>query len=205
MEAKMRALRVLVVEDDEDTITSLTMLLRLYGYEVEVAADGPTALWVVGLWQPDVVLLDIRLPKMNGWVVAKQIRELRTEKGPFLIAITGYGMEADRVRSQEAGIDLHLVKPVDADVLNSVLKRFQAVVMPSQNEHAGVPKPKRLVFRVTHRIMSLLKDENGPTAVEYSVMLALIIAVCVGAITAIGSNTNATFTSAGNAVNVASS
>ncbi len=133
-----RALRVLVVEDHEDTAATLAMLLRLYGYEVEVAVDGPTALQVVQLSRPDVVLLDIGLPRMNGWLVAKKIQEQCTGKRPFLVAFTGFGMEADQLRSQEAGIDLHLMKPVDGDVLDSVLKRFQAVIMPSPLQ-AAVP------------------------------------------------------------------
>jgi DNA-binding response OmpR family regulator len=139
-----RALRVLVVEDDDDTAASLGMLLRLYGYEVEVAADGPTALGLAVLRQPDVVLLDLGLPKMNGWLVAKQIRDQCTGKRPFLVAITGFGIEADPIRSQEAGIDLHLMKPVDGDVLDSLLKRFQAVIMPSPLQ-AAVPNLARAI------------------------------------------------------------
>jgi PleD family two-component response regulator len=74
-DCRAHALCVLVVEDDEDTAASLAILLRLYGYEVEVAADGPSALRAVQASPPDVVLLDIGLPKMNGWLVAKRIRE----------------------------------------------------------------------------------------------------------------------------------
>ena len=108
-----QALRVLIVEDHEDTAASLAMLLRLYGHVVEIAADGSSALRAVQASPPDVVLLDISLPKMNGWLVAEQIREQSTWKRPLLVAITGRGMTADRLRSQEVGIDLHLVKPVE--------------------------------------------------------------------------------------------
>jgi two-component system CheB/CheR fusion protein len=121
-------MRVLVVEDNEDTATSLAMLLRLYGYEVEVAPDGPSACRAVQASPPDVVLLDIGLPQMNGWEVAKQIREECSWKRPLIVAITGYGMDSDSVRSEQAGIDLHLVKPVDPEELHKLLSRFQGIV-----------------------------------------------------------------------------
>jgi DNA-binding response OmpR family regulator len=122
------SLRVLVVEDDDDTATSLATLLQTYGYEVEVATDGASACQAIHASLPDVVLLDIGLPKMNGWLVAKQIREQSTWKRPLIIAVTGHGREADRLRSQEAGIDLHLIKPVDPEELHRLLSRFQSIV-----------------------------------------------------------------------------
>jgi CheY-like chemotaxis protein len=118
------ALRLLVVEDHEDTAASCAILLRLYGYEVVVAPDGPSALRAVQVSCPDAVLLDIGLPKMDGWKVAKQIRALGAKTLPLLIAISGYGTQADRLRSEEAGIDFHLLKPVDMDDLNKLLRRF---------------------------------------------------------------------------------
>jgi CheY-like chemotaxis protein len=121
-------LRVLVVEDDPDTATSFAMLLRLYGHEVEVAADGPSALQSVQVNPPDVVLLDIAIPKIDGWQVAQQIRQRSLGNRPLLIVVSGYGTEADRRRSQEAGIDLHLVKPVEPAELEELLKRYRWVV-----------------------------------------------------------------------------
>jgi CheY-like chemotaxis protein len=128
MEGTRPSLRVLVVEDNEDAATSLGMLLRLYGYEVELASDGPSACQAILASLPDVVLLDIGLPKMDGWEVAKRIREQSVWKRPLLVAMSGYGTEADRLRSQEAGIDLHLLKPVDPEELRKLLSRFQSVV-----------------------------------------------------------------------------
>jgi two-component system, OmpR family, response regulator len=125
-------LKVLVVEDDEDTAASLGMLLRLYGYDVEAANDGPSALRAVQASQPDVVLLDIGLPRMDGWVVAEQIREQTTWKRPLVVAISGYGTQADQRRSQEVGMDLHLVKPVDPVELLNLLSRFQRILMPDR-------------------------------------------------------------------------
>jgi CheY-like chemotaxis protein len=141
-------LRILVVEDHDDTAASLSMLLRLNGYEVEVAIDGPSALEAVKASTPDVVLLDIGLPKMNGWLVAKQIRKQDVWKRPLLVAVTGYGTQADRLRSQEAGIDLHLVKPVEPRALEDLLKRFEAIVIDT-------PAPR---CRVMHSVSSAAQE-----------------------------------------------
>jgi CheY-like chemotaxis protein len=128
------ALRILVVEDHEDTANTLAMLLRLYGYQVEVAADAQTAWRAAQDREPDVVLLDLGLPKVDGWWVAKQIRNQSNAKRPFLIAMTGYGRRTDLERSHEMGIDLHLVKPVEPDTLRQVLRRFQTVLTPGVEE-----------------------------------------------------------------------
>ena len=106
-------LRVLVLEDEQDTAATAAMLLRLHGHDVEVAADGPTALQAVQSSPPDVVLLDLATPKTDGWHVARQIRANSDGKRPLLIAVSGYGTEADCLRSYESGIDLHLIKPVE--------------------------------------------------------------------------------------------
>jgi CheY-like chemotaxis protein len=116
-------LHLLVVEDDQDTATSSAMLLRMYGHEVEVVGDGPSALKAVQAAQPDVVLLDLGLPRMDGWQVAHHIRQLSIEKRPFLIAISGYGHPESLRRSKDAGIDLRLVKPVDPTELDDLLKQ----------------------------------------------------------------------------------
>lgn len=124
-------LRVLVVEDDPDTADSMAMLLNLYAYDVQIARDGKTALRAVAENEPDVVLLDIGLPKLDGWQLAKEIHGQSRNKRPFLIAISGFGRESDQMRSHEAGIDLHLVKPVEPEMLHQVLHRFHAVLTPS--------------------------------------------------------------------------
>jgi CheY-like chemotaxis protein len=121
-------LRVLVVEDQADTAATLALLLRMAGHEVQVAPDGPAAVREVQIASPDVVLLDIGLPGMSGWEVARWVTEQPAEKRPLLVAITGYGRDEDRKRSEEAGIDLHLVKPVNPDELLRLLRRFSQVV-----------------------------------------------------------------------------
>jgi CheY-like chemotaxis protein len=127
-------LRILVVDDDPDTADSMAILLRLYAYDVQVAKDGATALRALLEGQPDVVLLDIGLPKLDGWQLAREIRSRCNGKRPLLIAISGYGMPSDQVRSREAGIDLHLVKPVEPEVLQQVLRRFQTIITSSTKD-----------------------------------------------------------------------
>src|SRR5262245_15416080 len=121
-------LRVLVVEDNADCARSEAMLLRLLGHDVEIANDGVTALALARRREPDVVLLDIGLPGIDGWAVAKSLQEQASEKRPFVIAITGFGPKQDVSESTDAGIDLHLVKPVDPAYLTTVLQRFQRVI-----------------------------------------------------------------------------
>jgi CheY-like chemotaxis protein len=130
--------RVLVVDDNTDTAESLAKLLELMGHQVRTAPDGPAALESVRDYRPEVVLLDIGLPGMDGYEVARRLRAERATEAVFLVALTGYGQEEDRRRSREAGFDRHLVKPVDLNTLRQVLVSAQA--LPQQNR-AGVPCP----------------------------------------------------------------
>jgi PAS domain S-box-containing protein len=117
------AIRVLVVDDNPDAVIGMAKLLLASGFRVTTAADGPTALHVARAEQPDAILMDIGLPGLDGYRVA---RELRKEKGcenAVLIAVTGYGQEEDRHHSREVGFNHHLVKPVDFPTLFSLLSR----------------------------------------------------------------------------------
>jgi CheY-like chemotaxis protein len=120
-------LRVLVVEDDADAADTMAVFLRHHGHDVVVAPDGPTALRIAADHPPDVALLDIGLPGMDGCEVARRLRERAVGKVPLLVAVTGYGQEADRRRSLEAGIHLHLLKPVDPERLKKLIERFKTV------------------------------------------------------------------------------
>jgi CheY-like chemotaxis protein len=120
-----RSLLVLVVDDNPDCGESLAMLVRLYGHRAQIVGNGGAALQAVQALQPDVVLLDIGMPSMDGYEVAKRLRSLDLAKRPLLIAVTGFGQDTDRKRSAEAGIDLHFLKPVEPDQLQQVLGRFQ--------------------------------------------------------------------------------
>ena len=115
--ARPRSLRVLIVDDNEDAAEMLGALLSTMGWEVAVAGDGPQALRVLDRFEPDVALLDIGLPAMNGYELAGKIRERLGADTPRMIAVTGYGQDTDRRCSAELGFDAHLVKPVDPDVL----------------------------------------------------------------------------------------
>lgn len=112
---------VLVVDDNADSAESLAMLLRLSQHDVRTAHDGPAALQAAKDFQPDVVLLDIGLPDMNGYEVAKKIRQVAALKATVLVAITGYGREDDRKLAEDAGFDHHLIKPADIEKVSQIL------------------------------------------------------------------------------------
>jgi PAS domain S-box-containing protein len=113
--------RILLVEDNVDAADALAELLRLWGHEVEVAHDGAKAVRSAGAIRPDVVLLDIGLPGMDGYQVADALRRLPELQGALIVALTGYGQESDRQRSARAGFDYHLVKPVDLEELRRLV------------------------------------------------------------------------------------
>jgi CheY-like chemotaxis protein len=121
---KHRAVRVLVVNDYPDNVESMALLLRLYGHDVEVALGGAAALRAAQAQQPDAVLLDISMPGMNGYQVARQLRAMFRDKRLLLIAITAHGFEEDRRRCEEAGFDLHLVKPADPLEVENLLREL---------------------------------------------------------------------------------
>lgn len=114
-------LRVLVVEDHLDAAETLRILLTHWGYHVRIARDGKMALEEVSAFHPDVILLDIGVPKINGYEVARKVRAMSGMEHLLLIATTGYGRDEDRRRSAEVGIDYHLVKPYEPDVLKQIL------------------------------------------------------------------------------------
>jgi len=116
-----RPARVLLVEDNLDAAEALGELLRMWGHPVELAHDGGAALQAAREVRPEVVLLDIGLPGMDGYEVARRLRATAGMEAVRLIALTGYGQEADRRLSRLAGFDHHLVKPVDLDHLRGLL------------------------------------------------------------------------------------
>ena len=121
-------LRVLIAEEYivDSAPGASALLLRIYGHSVEIVIERPDRSGEgAGRPKPEVVLLDIGLPGMSGYDVARQLSGHRPGKTPLLIALTGYGMEEDRRHSAEAGFDLHMLKPVDPEELQVVLKRFR--------------------------------------------------------------------------------
>ena len=125
--ATMTARRVLVVDDNQDAAESLAMFLKLTGHDTHIAHDGLEAVEKAEQLSPDIILLDIGLPKINGFEAARRIRAQSREKKLVLVALTGWGQDADRQKSREAGFDAHVVKPIDPDALTSLLSEFPVV------------------------------------------------------------------------------
>jgi CheY-like chemotaxis protein len=113
--------RILIADDSRDNADSLAMLLRTMGHDVRTAYDGEEAVQTASSWRPDAALLDIGMPKVNGYDAARRIREQPWGQGMLLIAVTGWGQGEDRKRTEAAGFDHHLVKPVDPAGLTTVL------------------------------------------------------------------------------------
>ncbi len=118
--------RILVVDDNHDSALSLAMMLSIMGHETRTAHDGESAVATAESFLPDVVLLDIGLPKLNGYEVAQRIRENAWGQSMFLIAVTGWGQEEDRQRSSEVGLNVHMVKPVEPAALERLLSELRS-------------------------------------------------------------------------------
>ena len=114
--------RVLIADDNRDSAETLAELLRMEGHAVTVVHDGPGSLAVFEEFRPEVVLLDIGMPGLDGYEVARRVRASRCGSGIKLIAITGWGQENDRQRAFAAGFDHHLTKPVDLQRLSTLLQ-----------------------------------------------------------------------------------
>ncbi len=115
-------LRILIVDDNRDSADSLAMMLKILGNEICTAYDGEQAIVAAERFRPDVILLDIGLPKLNGYDACRRIRGLEQGKEMVIIAQTGWGQDEDRQRTHEAGFDHHFVKPVDPQVLMKLLR-----------------------------------------------------------------------------------
>jgi PAS domain S-box-containing protein len=124
--AALSGSRILVVDDNKDSADSLGMLLRLKGNEIRTAHDGLEAIQIAEMFHPELVLLDIGLPEMNGYDVARRIRQQPWGRDMMLVALTGWGQDEDRRRSQEAGFNFHVVKPVELAVLEKLLDGSQS-------------------------------------------------------------------------------
>jgi signal transduction histidine kinase/CheY-like chemotaxis protein len=132
----INACRVLVVDDQVDAAEGLAMLLRIQGHEVQTAADGPHALRIAASFHPEVVLLDINLPQMDGYEVARRLRHEVGLTDAILVAMTGAGLDADGARDQEALFAYWLMKPLDCTVLNQVLAARTAT-MPGKSGNSS--------------------------------------------------------------------
>jgi PAS domain S-box-containing protein len=135
----VRPRRILVVDDSRDSADTLARLLRRLGHAVEVAYEGPSACAAAVALLPDIVLLDIGLPGMDGYAVARRLRAEPALNGVCLVALTGYGSAADRRKSAESGFDAHLVKPVEFDALRRMLEAVQAPTPPGDPPKSHQP------------------------------------------------------------------
>jgi CheY-like chemotaxis protein len=113
--------RILLADPCRDTVESTAWLLRLWGYDVQGAETGPETLEVALAYRPEVVLMELGLPGLDGCQVARQLRQQGAQSELLLVAVTGYGDEKNRHRAWEAGFDCHLLKPVEPEVLRGLL------------------------------------------------------------------------------------
>jgi signal transduction histidine kinase/ActR/RegA family two-component response regulator len=126
-DSKVPRRRILIVDDNIDSAETLGLLLRLGGHQVKTAYSGPSALAAAQLERPEIVMLDIGMPGMDGLEVARRLREEIGLKDVLLVAMTGYGQDEDRRRTEGAGFNTHLVKPVDPERLNAIFARWPKV------------------------------------------------------------------------------
>jgi len=132
--------RILVVDDNVDSALSMSRMLKLVGYDVATAHDGLQALDVAEQFDPEVILMDVGMPRLNGYEAARRIRDRKGARVK-IIALTGWGQDADRDRSREAGCDIHLVKPVAMGELQTVLASLGTVPPPDSQADPGLPSP----------------------------------------------------------------
>lgn len=114
--------RIVVADDNADSAASLAMMLRLLGHEVQTAYDGQQAVEVAATFLPDVMLLDIGMPIMDGYEAARQVRKNLELSNVMLVALTGWGQEDDKRRAEEAGFHHHVTKPIDLAALRAILE-----------------------------------------------------------------------------------
>jgi PAS domain S-box-containing protein len=142
-----RSRRVLVVDDNHDAAQSLAMMLRVMGHDTQTAFDGLEAIQAAATFRPDVVLLDIGLPRMDGYEVARRIRQREWGKTMLLTALTGWGQNEDKERARAAGFDHHLTKPVDPDTLSTMLAARAQTQKASLGSRRGAGRASSRVDR----------------------------------------------------------
>ncbi|MEO8654345.1 MAG: response regulator [Ramlibacter sp.] len=120
-------MKVLVVDDNGDAARSLSMLVELLGHEVRTGFDGLEALTIAGAFHPDAILLDLGMPVMDGYEACRLIRQQPWGRTVTVVAVTGWGREEDRLKSQRAGFDQHLVKPASPKLIAEILREVQEI------------------------------------------------------------------------------
>jgi CheY-like chemotaxis protein len=130
------ARRILVVDDNEDAAETLAMVLKRTGHETKLAFNGQEAVEATATFRPDLILMDLGMPVLNGFEAAREIRQQPWSEGVVLVALTGWGQDEDRRKSAEAGFDGHLVKPVEFAALNELLAEFPLRPRPPERPAA---------------------------------------------------------------------
>jgi len=124
-------MRILIADDNADAAESLAGILRSQGHEIAIAADGRRAVELAGTYRPQIIFMDLGMPHLDGLQATRQIRAQPWGKSIFIAALTGWGQPGDRDRSRQAGMDMHLVKPIDLAELANVLTRASTATSPS--------------------------------------------------------------------------
>jgi CheY-like chemotaxis protein len=127
---------VLVVDDNRDSADTMMALLLAWGHEVRTIYDGQSVIFIVAEYRPDVVLLDIGLPNINGYELARQLRQSESSRHIVLVAVTGYGQDDDRRRVREAGFDHHLLKPLEPEALEKIIDSVPAPAASTSGAHS---------------------------------------------------------------------
>jgi CheY-like chemotaxis protein len=118
--------RILVADDNEDSALSMAMMLKIMGNDVRMARDGVEAVEAAKEFRPEMILLDIGMPRMNGYDACRRIREMDFGRDVIIVALTGWGQDEDKRRSKEAGFDRHLIKPIDPEAIEKLLAVLQS-------------------------------------------------------------------------------
>ena len=174
-------IRILVVDDNVDSAKSLGMMLKLMGNEIRTVHDGLAAVEAAEQFRPDMILLDIGLPKLNGYDVCRRIREQAWSDGAKIVALTGWGQSEDRRRSKEAGFDQHMVKPIELAALENLLAAPVARSLPPKKIKRTTASLRVLVVddmrAATHMLATLLKSigHDVRTAADGPSALTLVI------------------------------
>ena len=122
VETERNSRRILVVDDNRDAALSLAMILKLMGHDSRIAEDGLQAIQVASEYHPELVFLDIGMPRMNGYDACRAIRQLPGGDGMYIVALTGWGQDEDRRKSKDAGFDEHFTKPADPNLITQLLE-----------------------------------------------------------------------------------
>lgn len=136
----MSALQLLIVDDNRDAADAMVMAAQVLGHDAVAVYDGHAALALLDRQRPDLMILDLSMPGMDGYALARAIRERPAFADTLLVALSGFGAEADRQRTREAGFDLHMLKPMEIDALEQLLLRVQS--HPGRAAAGQHPQPR---------------------------------------------------------------